>query len=174
MKLTKDLYERLKKQKEEVLKELDEIKVQKEIARMAGDLSENSEYQDALVKMQDKYADYQAIASQLENVEIIEPILYFDTIEEGCKFKLISYIKGNELGMSNEQSSSGVFRYDPQSDMTVYTKDVTLIGTTNLFVTEGIIPIDSPVGKLLIGKQKGQYKQMIGGELVEYEVRQCQ
>ncbi len=125
-----------KKQLEERLYELkvngraeaaDKIRV----AREFGDLSENAEYDIAKEEQAKMEAEIAEIESKLRNAVIIEEKGKGDKIDIGSKVRVLDVAKNKE------------FEY-------------TIVGTHESNPMEGRISNESPLGRALIGKRKGE------------------
>ena len=127
--------ERLKELEAELnyLKTTREQEVAEQIkeARSFGDLSENSEYDEAKNEQAKIEARIVEIEAMLKNVEIIEDIKgNAKTVMVGVKVKVLDEEYGDEL-------------------------EYRVVGSTEADPSEGKISDESPVGKALIGKKIG-------------------
>ena len=125
-----------KKQLEEKLKYMKEVlrpEVQKKIgiAREYGDLSENSEYDQAREEQGKLETEILQIQAQLENCQIITK---------------------DEVDISKVTVGSSVEVYDEEFDETL---TLTIVGSTETNPEEGKISNESPVGKALLGAKEG-------------------
>lgn len=125
-----------KKQLEERLYELkvngrpeaaDKIRV----AREFGDLSENAEYDIAKEEQAKMEAEIAEIEAKLRNVVIIEEKGRGDKIDIGSKVRILDVAKNKEY-------------------------EYTIVGTHESNPMEGRISNESPLGRALIGKKKGE------------------
>lgn len=128
-------YEGLRKLEEE----LEDLKVvkRKEIsqkikeAREQGDLSENAEYDAAKDEQRDIEARIEELEKILKNAEVVvEDEVDLDKISIGCKVKILDMEFNEEL-------------------------EYKIVGSTEANSLKGKISNESPVGKALIGKTKG-------------------
>ena len=130
-----------KKQLEDRLQELKnvkrlEIKEKIGIARDYGDLSENAEYDAAKEEQAVIEAEILEIESKLRNCEIInEKGISANKITVGCHVKL----------------------YDETFDEEI---EYQIIGSTESNPLKGLISNESPVGRALLGKKKGETVQI--------------
>ena len=144
-------YAGLKKLEEELhdLKVVKRKEVAEKIkeAREQGDLSENAEYDAAKDEQRDIEARIEEIEKILKNAEVVvEDEVDLDRISVGCKVK--------------------VHDYDFEEDM-----ELKIVGSTEANSLEGKISNESPVGKALIGAQKGQTVQVeMPSGVMEYKV----
>ena len=123
-------------QLEEKLKYMKEVlrpEVQRKIgiAREYGDLSENSEYDQAREEQGKLESEILQIQAQLENCQIISK---------------------EDLDISKVTVGSTVEVYDEEFDETLH---LTIVGSTETNPEEGKISNESPVGKALLGAKKG-------------------
>jgi transcription elongation factor GreA len=133
-KLTKEGYEKLKREREELKKKLmGEIAERIKEARELGDLSENSEYEEAkneqgMIDSRIKEIDY-----ILDNAEVIEDDGNHDntTVSLGKKVKIKDYRLNRE-------------------------QEFMLVTPQEANVEEKKISIDSPIGKALLGRRIGE------------------
>ena len=100
-------------------------------AREQGDLSENAEYDAAKDEQRDIEARIEEIEKILKNAEVVvEDEVDLDKISVGCKVK--------------------VHDYEFEEDI-----ELKIVGSTEANSLEGKISNESPVGKALMGKHKG-------------------
>lgn len=120
--------------------ELQDLKVvkRKEVAekikeaREQGDLSENAEYDAAKDEQRDIEARIEEIEKILKNAEVVvEDEVDLDKISVGCKVK--------------------VHDFEFEEDI-----ELKIVGSTEANSLEGKISNESPVGKALMGKKKGE------------------
>ena len=133
-------YEGLRKYEDE-LHELKVVK-RKEVAqkikeaREQGDLSENAEYDAAKDEQRDIEARIEELEKILKNAEVIdEEEVYISVIGVGCQIKIL----------------------DIEFDEEVEYK---IVGSTEANSLKGKISNESPVGKALIGKKKGDVAEV--------------
>ena len=133
-------YEGLRKYEDE----LHELKVvrRKEVAqkikeaREQGDLSENAEYDAAKDEQRDIEARIEELEKILKNAEVVvEDEVDLDKISMGCRVKIIDMEFDEEL-------------------------EYKIVGSTEANSLKGKISNESPVGKALIGKKKGDVVQV--------------
>ena len=101
------------------------------VAREYGDLSENSEYDQAREEQGKLESEILQIQAQLENCQIISK---------------------EEIDTSKVTVGSTVEVYDEEFDETLH---LTIVGSTETNPEEGKISNESPVGKALLGAKKG-------------------
>lgn len=137
-----------KKQLEEKLKDLKTVKrpeVAKKIgiAREYGDLSENSEYEAAKDEQGAIEAEILEIESKLRSCEIID---------------------SKKISTKKVSVGSIVKLYDEDFDEEIEYK---IIGSTESNPLKGLISNESPVGKALLGKKKGDVVEVLtpGGKI---------
>ena len=128
-------YEGLRKYEDE-LHELKVVK-RKEVAqkikeaREQGDLSENAEYDAAKDEQRDIEARIEELEKILKNAEVVvEDEVDINVISIGCKVKILDMEFNEEL-------------------------EYKIVGSTEANSLKGKISNESPVGKALIGKKKG-------------------
>ena len=133
-------YEGLRKYEDE-LHELKVVK-RKEVAqkikeaREQGDLSENAEYDAAKDEQRDIEARIEELEKILKNAEVVvEDEVDIDVISIGCKVKILDVEFDEEL-------------------------EYKIVGSTEANSLKGKISNESPVGKALIGKKKGDVVQV--------------
>jgi transcription elongation factor GreA len=102
------------------------------VAREFGDLSENAEYDIAKEEQAKMEAEISETEAKLRNVKIIEEKGKGDKIDVGSRVKI-----------SLEGTPGGEYEY-------------TIVGTHESNPMEGRISNESPIGKALIGKRKGE------------------
>ena len=128
-------YEGLKRYEEELqdLKVVKRREVAQKIkeAREQGDLSENAEYDAAKDEQRDIEARIEELEKILKNAEVVvEDEVDLDKISIGCKVKILDMEFNEEL-------------------------EYKIVGSTEANSLKGKISNESPVGKALIGKTKG-------------------
>ena len=120
-------------------------------AREQGDLSENAEYDAAKDEQRDIEARIEEIEKILKNAEVVvEDEVDLDKISVGCKVK--------------------VHDYEFEEDI-----ELKIVGSTEANSLEGKISNESPVGKALMGKHKGDVveDEMPSG-VMQYKVLEIQ
>lgn len=125
-----------KKQLEERLKDLKvngraEMAEKIRVAREFGDLSENAEYDIAKTEQAKMEAEILDIEAKLRNVQIIDEKVKGDKADVGSKIEI------------KEMKSGTVYNY-------------TIVGTHESNPMEGRISNESPIGKAVIGRRKGE------------------
>jgi len=125
-----------KKQLEERLKDLKingraQAAAQIQAAREFGDLSENAEYDIAKEEQAKMEAEIAEIESKLKNVKIIDEKNKSDKVDFGSKIKIKNTKDGKEY-------------------------DYTVVGSTEANPVAGRISNESPIGKAMMGKKKGE------------------
>ena len=144
-------YAGLKKLEEELhdLKVVKRKEVAEKIkeAREQGDLSENAEYDAAKDEQRDIEARIEEIEKILKNAEVVvEDEVDLKKINVGCKVKVHD------------------FEYDEDIEFKI-------VGSTEANSLEGKISNESPVGKALIGAEKGDIvKVEMPSGIMEYKV----
>ncbi len=144
-------YEGLKRFEEELenLKVVKRQEVAQKIkeARAQGDLSENAEYDAAKDEQRDIEARIEELEKILKNVEVIdEDEVDLESISIGCKVK----IKDMEL----------------KEELTYK-----IVGSTEANSLKGKISNESPVGKALLGRKKGETVSVeTPGGVIKYKV----
>lgn len=117
------------------------------IAREFGDLSENAEYDAAKEEQGLIEAEILEIESKLRNCIIINK---------------------NELSTKNVAVGCTVKLYDKSFDEEI---EYEIIGSTESDPIKGLISNESPVGKALLGKKKGDKVEVkTPGGIIEYEI----
>ena len=128
-------YEGLRKYEDELhkLKVVKRKEVAEKIkeAREQGDLSENAEYDAAKDEQRDIEARIEELEKILKNAEVVdEDEVDIDKISVGCKVRILDMEFNEEL-------------------------EYKIVGSTEANSLKGKISNESPVGKALIGKKKG-------------------
>ncbi len=117
------------------------------IAREFGDLSENAEYDAAKEEQGLIEAEILEIEAKLRNCVIINK---------------------NELSTKNVAVGCTVKLYDKSFDEEI---EYEIIGSTESDPIKGLISNESPVGKALLGKKKGDKVEVeTPGGIIEYEI----
>ena len=148
-------YAGLKKLEEELhdLKVVKRKEVAEKIkeAREQGDLSENAEYDAAKDEQRDIEARIEEIEKILKNAEVVvEDEVDLDKISVGCKVK--------------------VHDYEFEEDI-----ELKIVGSTEANSLEGKISNESPVGKALMGKHKGDVVEVeMPSGVMQYKVLEIQ
>lgn len=145
--LTQDGYEKLV-EKLNYLKSVKRLEVAErlKIAISLGDLSENSEYDDAKNEQGRLEAEIRELEAKLNNSDIIHGVSIGDTISIGSKV-VIREVDSDE------------------------TETYMIVGSTEADPDEGKISNESPVGAALIGKSAGNIVQIHApAGVFEYEV----
>ena len=146
--MTQDRYDELKKELD-YLKTVREKEVVEQIkeARSFGDLSENSEYDEAKNEQGKLYSRINELEEILTGAVIVtEDDMSTDTVAYGSKVKV------REVGEDEEE-------------------EYQIVGSQEVNLAEGKISDESPLGKALIGKKAGDIAEVdapIGK--IEYEV----
>lgn len=120
-------------------------------AREQGDLSENAEYDAAKDEQRDIEARIEEIEKILKNAEVVvEDEVDLDKISVGCKVK--------------------VHDYEFEEDI-----ELKIVGSTEANSLEGKISNESPVGKALMGKHKGDVVEVeMPSGVMQYKVLEIQ
>ena len=133
-KLTREGYEKLKKEREELKRKLmGEIAERIKEARELGDLSENSEYEEAKNEQGKIDSRIKEIDYILDHAEIIE-----EDNQDDSKVSLGRKIKIKDYSLNKEQ-------------------EFLLVTPQEANLKEGKISIDSPIGKAILGRRKGEF-----------------
>ena len=116
-------------------------------AREQGDLSENAEYDAAKDEQRDIEARIEELEGILKNAEVvIEDEVDFDKINVGCTVKVFDVTFDEEM-------------------------EFRIVGSTEANSLEGKISNESPVGKALIGAQKGDTVEVeTPAGVIQYEI----
>ena len=133
--LSAERYEALKKELEylETVREK-EVAEQIKEARSFGDLSENSEYDEAKTEQGKLYSKIAEIKNVLENAEVIEDSHDTGTVSLGATVTVVEIENGVE-GEAEEYKIVGSQEADPMN---------------------GMLSEESPIGKALLGHEIGQ------------------
>ena len=131
--LTQEGYEKLEE-------ELNYLKTEKrteiaeriKIARGFGDLSENSEYDEAKSAQAENETKIQELELKLRNAKVID--------ESEIDTKVVQI--GNLVKLHDEEFDEDV--------------EYTIVGSTEVNLTENKISNESPIGKALLGREKGE------------------
>ncbi|MDO5362277.1 MAG: transcription elongation factor GreA [Blautia sp.] len=120
-------------------------------AREQGDLSENAEYDAAKDEQRDIEARIEEIEKILKNAEVVvEDEVDLDKISVGCKVK--------------------VHDYEFEEDI-----ELKIVGSTEANSLEGKISNESPVGKALMGRHKGDVVEVeMPSGVMQYKVLEIQ
>lgn len=120
-------------------------------AREQGDLSENAEYDAAKDEQRDIEARIEEIEKILKNAEVVvEDEVDLDKISVGCKVK--------------------VHDYEFEEDI-----ELKIVGSTEANSLEGKISNESPVGKALMGRHKGDVVDVeMPSGVMQYKVLEIQ
>lgn len=145
--LTKEGYDNLKVELENLLNNERKVVAEKiKTAKEYGDLSENSEYSDA--KDQQSFVEGRIIEVEhmLKNAEIIDDShVSCDTVNVGCTVHL-------EAAEKNLQYK--------------------IVGSAEADPTKGYISNESPIGKALLGKRKGEDVEVsVPAGLMKYRIK---
>lgn len=141
---------------DKIEKELDYLRTEKraeiaeriKVALGFGDLSENSEYDEA----KNAQAENEGKIAELEN-----------------KIRYAKIIDEKDIDTKTVQIGNTVTLYDIEFDEEV---EYTIVGSTEVNLAENKISNESPIGKALLGEKKGakiQVKAPAG--VIEYEIR---
>lgn len=130
--LTKKGLEELKAKHLELIKKRSEIAERLDEARKQGDLSENSEYDEAKESQTNNEREIRNIEAILKNYELIdESALTTDTVHMGQKVVLM------DVELEEEE-------------------EYYIVGSTEADPMHGKISNESPIGKAIIGKKAGE------------------
>lgn len=131
--LTQEGYDNLEKELEYLKTEKrSEISERIKVALGFGDLSENSEYDEA----KNAQAENEAKIAELEN-----------------KVRYAKIIDEKEIDTKTVQIGNTVKLYDVEFDEEV---EYTIVGSTEVDLTQNKISNESPIGKALLGAKKGE------------------
>lgn len=146
--LTKEGYENLEKELEYLKTEKrTEISERIKVALGFGDLSENSEYDEA----KNAQADNEIKIAELEN-----------------KLRYAKIIDESEINTKAVQVGNKVKIYDMEFDEEL---EYTIVGSTEVNLAEGKISNESPIGKALMGAKKNQIVEaQTPGGVAKYKV----
>ena len=109
----------------------DEIAERIKVARSFGDLSENSEYDEAMNEQAKLEAKIARLENDIRNANILdEDNLNAGVVHPGSKFKVENFETGKKI-------------------------EYTILGPSESNPSQGIISDQSPIGKSLIGNRKG-------------------
>ena len=118
------------------------------IAREFGDLSENSEYDEA----KNAQAENEAKIAELEN-----------------KVRYAKIIDEKDIDTKTVQIGNTVTLYDIEFDEEV---EYTIVGSTEVNLAENKISNESPIGKALLGAKKGATVEVNApAGIIKYEIR---
>ena len=146
-KLTRDKFEELRNE-QEYLKTVREKEVAELIkeARSFGDLSENSEYDEAKNEQGKLYARINELESILSNYEIIDESADVSTVRTGSRIRV------KDLGDNSEE-------------------EYYIVGSTEAEPMENRISDESPFGKAVLGKKKNdKVKVEAPAGVIEYKI----
>ena len=135
--MTQDSYNKLKRERDELISQRPEIAERLKEARAFGDLSENAEYDAAKEEQAKLEAEIEQLDYQIRNARIV-------TEEELNAGKV-------NLGLTvtiKDLKTKEVFDYK-------------IVGITESDPLEGLISNESPVGSALMGKQKGDKIEVV-------------
>ena len=142
--------------KEQIEKELEYLRTEKraeiaeriKIALGFGDLSENSEYDEA----KNAQAENEAKIAELEN-----------------KVRYAKIIDEKEIDTKTVQIGNTVKLYDVEFDEEV---EYTIVGSTEVDLTQNKISNESPIGKALLGAKKGETIEVKApAGIIKYEIK---
>ena len=125
-------------------------------ARALGDLSENAEYDAAKNEEAAVAGEIAQIKYQLNNAKIIEiDQLNTKTVVVGCTVEIVE--------VETDSTGKVVEADDPE--------EIKIVGTLEANAAEGRISNESPLGRALIGRRKGEIFTMVApGGKFEYKV----
>lgn len=135
IRISAERLEALKKELEylETVREKEVAELIKE-ARSFGDLSENSEYDEAKTEQGKLYSKIAEIKNVIENAEIIEDSHDTDKVSHGATVTVVE-IEDGEEGENEEYKIVGSQEADPMN---------------------GLLSEESPIGKALLGHEAGE------------------
>ncbi len=145
-------YEGLKKLEEELeylkTEKRKEISERIKVALGYGDLSENSEYDEAKTEQAQVEMKIVELETTLRNAKVID--------EEEVDNKIVQV--GNKVKV-----------HDMEFDEDV---EYTIVGPTEVDITENKISNESPIGKALLGKKKNEIAEAVldNGEVLKFKV----
>ena len=147
--LTQEGYDNLEKQLEYLKTEKRaEISERIKVALGFGDLSENSEYDEA----KNAQAENEAKIAELEN-----------------KVRYAKIIDEKEIDTKTVQIGNTVKLYDVEFDEEV---EYTIVGSTEVDLTQNKISNESPIGKALLGAKKGETIEVKApAGIIKYEIK---
>lgn len=128
-----------------------EVAARLKVAISLGDLSENSEYDDAKNQQAFLEGDIAELEEKLRNARII----------------------GSNASGGNVTLGSTVTIRDISDDGDGFEDTYTIVGSTEADPDEGRISNESPVGSAIIGKQVGDKVEIIvAGNVIKYEIKE--
>ena len=147
--LTQEGYEKIEKELEFLRTEQRaEIAERIKVALGFGDLSENSEYDEA----KNAQAENEAKIAELEN-----------------KIRYAKIIDESEIDTKTVQIGNTVTLYDVEFDEEV---EYTIVGSTEVNLAENKISNESPIGEALLGAKKGQIVEVKApAGIIKYEIK---
>ncbi len=147
--LTQEGYDKIEKELEYLRTEKrSEIAERIKVALGFGDLSENSEYDEA----KNAQAENEAKIAELEN-----------------KVRYAKIIDESEIDTKTVQIGNTVTLYDIEFDEEV---EYTIVGSTEVNLAENKISNESPIGKSLLGEKKGAIVEVKApAGIIKYEIR---
>lgn len=146
--ITQYRYDALIAEQKALNSELDSLLEQQRGARDMGDLSENEEYAIATKNVRQSRQRLAQIADELSDVEIVR-------VNRGPYITLGSKVSVTEVGENGEAVEDGREFF---------------LDTHGNTITEGILGIDSPLGKEILNGMGGRYKIQTETGTVYYEV----
>lgn len=126
--LTKEGFEKLKRELKNYLLERKEISTRIQSAKELGDLSENAEYSEAKDAQRLNEARISEIQAQIRTAQVIDSLKIRDTIQIGSTVRILS----------NESE-----------------KILKIVGANQSDPVKGLISNESPLGQVLLGRKKG-------------------
>ena len=147
--LTQEGFDKIEKELEYLRTEKRaEIAERIKVALGFGDLSENSEYDEA----KNAQAENEAKIAELEN-----------------KVRYAKIIDEKEINTKTVQIGNTVTLYDVEFDEEV---EYTIVGSTEVNLAENKISNESPIGKALLGTKKGEIVEVDApAGIIKYEIR---
>ena len=147
--LTQEGYDKLEKELERLRTETrSEIAERIKVARGFGDLSENSEYDEA----KNAQSENEQKIAELEN-----------------KIRYAKIIDESEIDTKTVQIGNTVKLYDVEFDEEV---EYTIVGSTEVDLTQNKISNESPIGKALLGAKKGETIEVKApAGIIKYEIK---
>jgi len=147
--LTQEGYDKLEKELEKLRTEArSEIAERIKVALGFGDLSENSEYDEAKNAQAENEAKIAELESKIRHAKIIDE---------------------SEIDTKTVQIGNTVTLYDVEFDEEV---EYTIVGSTEVNLAENKISNESPIGKALLGAKKGQTVEVNApAGVIKYEIK---
>lgn len=172
MEILRRAYETYVKKRFELEEEMKIYQAQRTIAEESNDLSENQDYEEAIRKLSELYAEHSKIVRLVTRADVIDLKTTSSTISVGALINLKVTYPGKLIEGSKKDNEGNVFLwYNVDKDVTVFQHDIVFGCPDDSFVDDFIWSTETNLFRYLENKTLGNYKYMTSqGVYMDIEV----